>query len=258
MPHGHSWFDVLLGTFYSNAEHAAMALSAPVNEDGVTWLMSEDISVQHVFAAIFVLLIIIVFALVTNARIKNTEDAIVPEDSLTIASFVELITQATYGSMSEMMGPKAARFFLPLIGTAGFIILLSNFLGLIPGFLPPTGSLNTTLALAAVIFLATHGFGVKEHGIGYFKHFLGPVWWLAPLLLVIEIISELVRPASLSIRLMANMFADHQVVTEVGNLVAWVVPVFPLMLGSLVCVVQALVFCILSTVYISMAIAHDH
>jgi F-type H+-transporting ATPase subunit a len=154
------------------------------------------------------------------------------------------------------MGPKAARFFLPLIGTCAFVILLSNLLGLVPGFTPPTDSLNTTVAMSLVIFFSTHIFGLKENGLGYLKHFFGPVIFLAPLFFVIEIISNLARPLSLSIRLMANMFADHQVLSQVSGLVKWVVPVAPMMLGTLVCVVQTLVFCILSTVYIAMAIEH--
>jgi F-type H+-transporting ATPase subunit a len=88
---------------------------------------------------------------------------------------------------------------------------------------------------------------------------MGPVLALEPLFIVIEIISNLARPLSLSIRLMGNMFADHQVVGAFNNMVAWVVPVAPMVLGTLVCVVQTLVFCILSTVYIGMAVAHhDH
>lgn len=122
-----------------------------------------------------------------------------------------------------------------------------------------------TLALGGVIFVTTHIFGVKEHGIAYFKHFLGPIikWYALPLMLLfvlVELISHLVRPMSLAMRLMANMFADHAVLGVFIALQAWIVPIPVLMLGSLVVVVQTLVFCILSTVYISMAIEHseDH
>jgi len=262
MPHGHSWFDVLLGTFYSNAENAAHVFSAPVNEDGVSWVAHEHISLQHVFGALLVLLIILAFALVTNQRVKNTKDAIVPEGQLTMSSFVELITQATYGQLAEMMGPKAARFFLPLIGTCAFFILFSNALGLIPGFLPPTDKLNTTVACASVIFVTTHVFGVKEHGLPYFKHFFGPIikWYALPLMilmLAIELVSSIVKPASLAIRLMANMTGDHLVLTTFIGLAPFFIPVPIYLLGTIVVVVQTLVFCLLSSVYISMAIAHE-
>ncbi len=262
MPHGHSWFDVILGTFYSNTEAAAHMASWPFNEDGVSWMAHEQIGVQHVFAAFFVLLLLIAFALITNARIKNVDEALIPEDKFTIATFAELLVGATYGQLVEMMGPKAARFFLPLIGTCAFFILFSNGLGLVPGFLPATDKLNTTLACASVIFFTTHIFGVKEHGLAYFKHFFGPIlkWYALPLMmlmLVIEVISHLVRPLSLAIRLMANMVADHMVLTVFIGLVPFFVPVPMYVLGTIVVTVQTLVFCLLSTVYISMAIAHE-
>jgi F-type H+-transporting ATPase subunit a len=124
-----------------------------------------------------------------------------------------------------------------------------------------------------VIFFTTHIYGVKEHGIKYFKHFLGPVtsaptkWWSPPiwlgvialmcLMLLVETIGHLARPLSLSIRLAANLSADHIVVGGFYKLLDVIAPVPIMLLGVLVCVVQTLVFCILSTVYISMAIAHE-
>lgn len=254
MPHGESWFNLL--PFYASIEHAAAKLSMPVNNDGLTWYAHQPIGVQHVFALMLVLLMIVLIALVSSSALSNTKQAIIPESKFSIRTFVELFVTTTYTMMSDIMGKKAAKFFLPLIGTCAFVILLSNFLGLVPGFTPPTDSLNTTVAMSVVIFFATHIFGLKENGVAYLKHFMGPVLFLAPLFVVIEMISHVARPLSLSIRLMANMFADHQVLTQVGSLVRWVVPVAPMMLGALVCVVQTLVFCILSTVYISMAIEH--
>jgi len=254
MPHGESWFNLL--PFYKTVEAMAAGLSAPVNDEGLTWIARGPIGVQHVFGMALVLLLIVLIGLVASAGLRDPKKALIPEDKLTIRTFVELFVSAAYGMMSDIMGKKAARFFLPLIGTCAFVILISNFLGLVPGFTPPTDSLNTTVAMSLVIFFATHIFGLQENGLGYLKHFFGPVLFLAPLFFVIEIISNLARPLSLSIRLMANMFADHQVLSQVGGLVAWVVPVAPMMLGAMVCVVQTLVFCILSTVYISMAVAH--
>ena len=257
MPHGESWFNLL--PFYKTVEALAAGLSKPVNDEGVTWIAHGPIGVQHVFGLLLVLLILFVLGLIAKASLSNTQKALVPQDKLTVRTFVELFVGVAYRMMSDIMGKKPARFFLPLIGTCAFVILISNFLGLIPGFTPPTDSLNTTVAMSLVIFFATHIFGLKENGLGYLKHFFGPVLFLAPLFFVIEIISNLARPLSLSIRLMANMFADHQVLSQVSGLVRWIVPVAPMVLGSLVCVVQTLVFCILSTVYISMAVAHhDH
>ncbi len=143
------------------------------------------------------------------------------------------------------------------------MIFFSNVLGLIPGFLPPTDTLTTTAAMAVVIFLATHIYGLKENGVAYLKHFLGPVLILAPLILLIELVSHIVRPVTLCIRLTANMFADHAVLTVFLSLLtgslAVLTPVVALpvyILGCLVVTIQTLVFCLLSTVYISMAIEH--
>ena len=262
MPHGESWFSVLLGTFYKNAEQGAHMLGWPVNEQGTTWLGGSHIGVQHVFGAVFVLLLLSILAIVSHRGVADVKAALVPEDRLTIRTFVELFVSAIYGMMSDVMGPKAAKFFLPLIGTCAFFILMSNLLGLIPGFLPPTDKMTTTLALGIVIFLATHVYGVKEHGLAYFKHFFGPIikWYALPLMILmflIEMVSHVVRPLSLAIRLAANMTADHLVLATFLALVPFVVPVPLYMLGTMVVVVQTLVFCLLSTVYISMAIAHE-
>lgn len=257
MPHGESWFNLL--PFFNAVEEAAASLPGPEGSEGLTWIAHDTVHVQHVFGMALVLVLILIIGLVARAGLSDPQKALIPEDKLTIRTFVELFVSTAYGMMADILGKKAARFFLPLIGTCAFVILLSNLLGLVPGFTPPTDSLNTTVAMSLVIFFATHIFGLKENGFGYVKHFFGPVIFLAPLFFVIEIISNLARPLSLSIRLMANMFADHQVLSQVSGLVKWVVPVAPMMLGTLVCVVQTLVFCILSTVYIAMAVAHhDH
>lgn len=258
MPHGETWFNLL--PFYQAVEAAAAKLSAPFNDEGLTWYAHGPIGVQHVFAFAFVVLIVLLLAAIGGAGLRNTQKAVIPEDKLSARTFVELFVSTAYSMMSDIMGKKAARFFLPLIGTCAFLILFSNLLGLVPGFVPPTDSLNTTVAMTLVIIVSTHVFGLKENGMAYLKHFAGPVWWLAPLFIAIELISHFVaRPLSLSIRLMANMFADHQVLSQVSDLVKWLVPVAPMLLGTLVCVVQTVVFCLLSTVYIGMAIEHhDH
>lgn len=260
MPHGESWFSYL--PFYENLVHAAHALGWPVNDEGVTWVGGAHVGIQHVLNAVFVVLILLAFGLITRSKVKDTAQAVVPDDKFNIRNVVEILFGTVYKMMSDIMGAKAARFFLPLIGTCAFFILFSNALGLIPGFLPPTDNLNTTFACASVIFFATHIFGVKEHGLAYFKHFFGPIikWYALPLMilmLAIEIISHLARPATLALRLAANMTADHMVLTLFLGLVPFVVPIPMYALGIIVVMVQALVFCLLSTVYISMAVAHD-
>lgn len=262
MPHGESWFSL----FPFHGQVLALARERFGDEHGATWLAHASPGVQHVYAGLFVLCLIAGVAVATDTSIRNAGGDLLPPEKLTVRNFVELLVGAIYGMMSEMMGAKAARYFLPLIGTCAFFILFSNALGLVPGFLPATDNLNTTLAAGVVIFFATHVYGVREHGIAYFKHFFGPVigWAWIPLMLlmfVIELISHVSRPLTLGIRLMANMTADHLVLTIFVGFLSWFTLWLPLplpmyLLGTLVVIVQTLVFCLLSTVYIAMAIEH--
>jgi F-type H+-transporting ATPase subunit a len=156
------------------------------------------------------------------------------------------------------MGEKNAKKFFPLIGALWLFILFGNLIGLVPGFVTPNDTLKTNVGLAVMVFLLTHYFGIREHGfINYFKHFLGPSPALAPLIFPIELISHLARPLSLAVRLLGNMMADHKVVMSFFALVPILVPLPFLLLGILICLIQALVFCTLTMVYISMAIEHE-
>jgi F-type H+-transporting ATPase subunit a len=169
-----------------------------------------------------------------------------------------MFADSVFGLMEQVLGPKNARRFLPLIGSLAIFIFFSNIMALIPGFGVPTATLKTNLGMALLVFFATHYYGIKESGLAYFKHFAGPLPILAPLMIPIELISHFARPASLALRLMGNMAADHKVVFTFFALIPLLVPVPFLLLGLLVSIVQTLVFCLLSMVYIDMAIAHDH
>ncbi|MBI3397838.1 MAG: F0F1 ATP synthase subunit A [Deltaproteobacteria bacterium] len=174
-------------------------------------------------------------------------------------SVAELIVEGIKNFVEETMGQHGKKYF-PLIATFGIYILISNFLGLIPGFLPPTANLNTTVGLAIIVFCATHIIGVKEHGIKYMRHFIGPVWWLAPLMIPIEVISHFVRPVSLSLRLFGNMMG-HELI--VGILVVLMPLAYPLLalstaLGVLVVFIQAFIFSLLSMMYIGSALEEAH
>lgn len=230
-------------------------------------------SVDHVFVAMFVFVLIIVLALVVRSKVADVKSALIPDPKLSARTFAELLTEGIMGLMGDMMKPKEVKYFLPLIGTCAFFILFSNLIGLVPLFAPPTSTLNTTVACAIVIFITTHVYGVKAHGGKYVLHFFGPVIpsrntpvYAIPFILIlmvlmfaIEIISHLARPLSLSMRLMGNMFADHTVVaifTVLVPILPMVVPVPVMLLGVFVCFVQTLVFCLLSIIYISLAIEH--
>lgn len=261
MPEHTSWFSYLMTLpGLHNLERALTGRivtypSAIDPESGRS--IPTPLTLEYTSLAILAILVILLFVVITRARITRTEAALVPEGKLTIASFMENFVEIFYGMLKDSMGPKDARFFLPIIGTCAVFIFFSNALGVIPGFAPPTSNFNVTFGCGLVIFLSTHYFGLRRHGLTYLKHFLGPVMWLAPLMLVIELISHLVRPVTLGIRLAVNMFVDHLVVGMFTMLVALILPVPIMVLGILVVVVQTYVFCLLSTVYIAMAIEDD-
>jgi F-type H+-transporting ATPase subunit a len=127
---------------------------------------------------------------------------------------------------------------------------------LIPGFSPPTTNFNVTFALGLFSFVAYNFFGFKEQGASYLKHFVGPMIWLAPLMIPLELISNLVRPFSLALRLLGNMTGDHAVLEIFTDMTKVIIPVLFYGLGAFVSLVQAFVFTLLSLVYVSLAVTH--
>jgi F-type H+-transporting ATPase subunit a len=157
----------------------------------------------------------------------------------------------------QIIGHGFERFVTYL--TALFLfILLSNLLGLIPGLESPTANVVVPLGFAIVTFIYYHYHGVRENGFAYIKQFLGPVWWLYPLLLPIEIISHFARVLSLTVRLYANMFAGDLLTIAFFSLIPIGIPLVFLGLHLGVAVIQAYVFMLLAAIYLSLAIAHDH
>ena len=216
-------------------------------------------TLTHVFIALTVGLIIAWGGLKFFRAVRGGgEAAIIPSKRFTPRAAFELLTDAIYSTMETVMGEKNAKRFLPFIGVFALFILISNIFGLVPGFASATDTLKTNAVLALLVFFSTHYFGVREHGLPYFKHFLGPVWWLTPLMLPIEIISHFARPLALAMRLTAAMAADHKVIFVFFGLVPLLVPLPFLALGLLISILQAFVFSLLSMVYISMAVSHDH
>jgi F-type H+-transporting ATPase subunit a len=137
-------------------------------------------------------------------------------------------------------------------------ILLANLMGLVPGLESPTADVVVPLGFALVTFIYYHFHGIRSNGFGYIKQFLGPVWWLYPLMLPIEIISHCARVLSLTVRLYANMFAGDLVTLAFFSLVPVGIPLIFLGLHLGVAVVQAYVFFLLASIYLSLAVAHDH
>ena len=214
-------------------------------------------TLTHVLVAFCVLLFTIAGCVAFWRGIKNKDKGVLPAPKMNLRNFFEYNAESVYGMVEGAMGEHNAARFFPLIGALWMFILFGNLFALIPGFVSPNDTLKTNVGLALLVFFLTHYYGVKEHGLAYFKHFLGPSLALAPLMLPIELISHLARPMSLAVRLMGNMMADHKVVMSFFALVPILVPIPFLLLGLLVCLIQALVFCTLAMVYIGMAIEHE-
>jgi F-type H+-transporting ATPase subunit a len=148
--------------------------------------------------------------------------------------------------------------FVSYLTTLFLFILLSNLLGLIPGLESPTANVVVPLGFAILTFLYYHFHGVRANGFAYIKQFLGPVWWLYPLLFPIEIISHFARILSLTVRLYANMFAGDLLTIAFFSLIPIGIPLVFMGLHLGVAVIQAYVFFLLAAIYLSMAVAHDH
>ena len=196
-------------------------------------------------------------AVAANAALKKKENPIVPDDRLSLINFFELLVGFLVSLGDNVMG-KENRKYLPFVGTIFIYILFSNLLGLIPGFSMPTDSIMFNMGVALVVFVLYNYWGIREVGlIPYLKHFLGPIGLIAPLMLVIELISHIVRPISLSLRLFGNMTGDHIVLAVFTDLTKYVFPVVFYGLGTFVCMMQAFVFTLLTMIYIRFAVAHD-
>ena len=173
-------------------------------------------------------------------------------------NLLEMIVQGLEDFYVEVTGPEGRAFF-PFIATLFLYIFVCNLLGLIPGFFSPTANLNTTLSLALCTFVLTHTIGIKFHGVKYIRHFLGPVWALAPLMFVIEMIGHLARVMSLSVRLFGNIFGKEKILGILFGLAGlYLAPLPILFLGILVSFIQAVVFMLLSTVYFAGAMEEAH
>jgi F-type H+-transporting ATPase subunit a len=174
-----------------------------------------------------------------------------------LQNFMEVIVGGIENMVVETMGEHGRPFF-PLIATLALFILVSNLMGLIPGFYPPTANINTTAACAVIVFVATHVVGIKEHGFKYIKHFMGPIIWLAPMMFFIEVIGHVSRVISLTLRLFGNMNGHELVLMIFFGLAPFLVPLPMMLMGVLVSFIQAFVFMLLAMIYISGSMEEAH
>lgn len=168
---------------------------------------------------------------------------------------LELGVLAVRDMLADIVGPHGLKYF-PIVMTFAVLILVSNLMGLFPLFMSPTAATSVTFALGLTSFLYYNYVGIAENGIlGHLKHLAGPIWWISWLIFPIEVISNLIRPFSLGIRLFGNIFADEQVTSTVAGIYApitqWLLPVLLMPLGVFVAFVQTFVFILLSQLYLS-------
>lgn len=254
--HG-TWFDYLNRfEFWQSFQHSAQDALGRKKQ----WMMFAEngFTLTHVLTTMVVLLFVIWGSLAFAKGLKGKDQGLVPPRKMNLRNFFETMAESVYGMVEGAMGAQHAPKFFPLIGALFFFILFGNLIGLVPGFVTPNDTLKTNVGIALLVFFLTHYYGIKEHGVvNYFKHFMGPSPALAPLIFPIELISHFARPLSLAVRLLGNMMADHKVVMSFFALVPILVPLPFLLLGVLVCFIQALVFCTLTMVYIGMAMEHE-
>jgi F-type H+-transporting ATPase subunit a len=256
MPEHTSFFSYLVAMFPALGQNMS-ALGKSLFGEPVTAHAAEPL-----VASLFIMLLLVGLALGIRGQLVDYEKSVIPEATLSVRTFFEIYVGFWYGTMKDMMGPKRAKRYFPLVGSLACFILFSNALGLIPGFTPPTSSWNVTLGCALVVFVMFNYYGFRENGLGYLKHLAGPYLGIPfipvnILLFVIEVVSTLIRPLTLSVRLMLNMAVDHLLVTLTLGMVALFLPIPVMVLGTLVVIVQVMVFCLLTSIYIALATEHD-
>jgi F-type H+-transporting ATPase subunit a len=214
-------------------------------------------------ATLFAGIVLIMGGLAVRARVASPRGGVVPDEGASVRNVLEVLVEWLAGMAKDRMGPNWRRYF-PLIGTMFFFILISNLMGLVPGLAGATSDINTTLGWAVICWVFYTVVGVMQHGTKYLMKFMGPplgsahIHWLAPIFLILEIPLDLARMMTLSIRLLANMFADHTVVGVWLMLVPVAVPAVFMGLGLVVAFLQAFVFTLLTMIYIGLALEEPH
>jgi F-type H+-transporting ATPase subunit a len=232
--------------------------------------IGQIVNVPWVFISAAVAALIVILAGLRVRGAITADGGVLPDEGFTIRNAMEVVVEqlAELGQMT--IGDEYRRYF-PVVGTIFLFVLISNVMSLIPGLLGSTSDSNTTFAWAIIAFGVYNFVGIKTHGWKYIYHLMGPTLWtptiggkvwhvrlLAPLFLPLESVLHLARIATLSIRLLANMFADHAVVVTWLKVLPFVVPAVFLGLGLLVSFLQAAVFALLTMIYIGEALEESH
>lgn len=236
MKYTHPLWTKILGKFGTTPD-AAFGVYTP--ENAIPWY-----TIMFVLACIISLLLIWIF----KGRLSEDEPGHGQQT-------LEVGVLAVRSMLEDIVGPHGLQYF-PVVMTFAVLILVSNLMGLFPLFMSPTSATSVTFALGISSFLYYNYIGIRENGVfRHLKHFAGPIWWIAPLIFPIEIISNLIRPFSLGIRLFGNLFADEKVMDSIAHLVPpytyWGVPILLMPLSLFVALIQTFVFVLLSQLYLS-------
>ena len=228
---------------------------------GVSWVIQ---------AALFAALLLFGGGLLIRSRVAGPRGGLLPDEGVSVRNVLEVLVAWLAGMARDRMGPNWRRYF-PVVGTIFFFVLFANLIGLVPGFEGATGDINTTAALAIVVWVFYTAIGIIEHGWKYLIKFMGPSFFeahifgrhihvrpLLPLFLILEIPLDLSRIMTLAVRLLANMFADHTVVAVWMTLIPIGVPAIFMGLGLIVAFLQAFVFALLTMIYIGLALEEPH
>lgn len=253
MPEHYSWLSyIVLRHVKDTLSHNAEALGTTlIGGEQATWHHFEPIAASAVLA-----LVLIWVGAVVRGKVQHNQ-AVVPDDRLTLRTFVEAFLEYFYNLAKDVMDAERAKKYFPLIGTSACFVFFANVFALLPGFPVATGSLSITLGCALVVFILFNFYGLKENGFGYIKHLAGPAWYLAPLVFPIELISLIVRPLTLALRLFLNMSVDHLLLSIFIGFFTLLVPIPVMVLGCVVVLVQTLVFTLLTCIYIGLATEHE-
>ena len=242
MPESEIWITRIFNDYLPGVGNAALHLVGKPSEPR-PW--ADFVVMQFV-----VVLILVVLALVVRSQLSVNNPG-------RLQHTFELFYNFVHSQAEDQVGHESRRY-VAYFGTIFLFILFSNLIGIIPIFASPTKTASVTCGCAIATFLYYNLIGVQEHGFKYILHFMGPKWWLAPLMFPIEIISHLARPLSLTIRLYANMFAGEQVTLVFLQLTKLLIPVVFMGLHLFVGVVQAYIFMVLTMAYVGGSVAHEH
>ena len=236
-----------------------MTVYAPLESMGIPMLYQS---------AVLAAVLLVLAGLAVRKAVAAT--GVVPDEGITIRNVFEVVVETLADQARAIMGDEY-RSYMPIVGSIFFFILVSNLLGVVPGFGGATSDVNTALAWAIISFSVYIYVGAKTHGPKYIYHFMGPsllereiggkhyhIRLLAPVFLPLEIILHLARILTLTVRLVANMFADHTVILIWLGIVPLLVPAVFMGLGLVVSVLQAFVFSLLTMIYIGEAIEESH